>query len=65
VKPKLDPEVAVQSLVWVMRSANLKETSINPAFQDHFKMICNFPEARGKIAFDDERGMLLLLDWDD
>lgn len=65
MKQKLDPETAVNALRDLLRASNLKETPIALHLQDHFKMIANFPEAKGKIAFDDERGMLLLLDWDD
>ena len=65
MKPQIDPELAVNALRDVLRAGNRKEIPIADYLQEHIKMIASFPEAKGKIAFDEERGMLLLLDRDD
>ncbi len=61
----LDFEREVQLLVWVLRSMGVKKIPVAEHLYEFTKMICNSPEAQGKIAFNEKRGMLLLMDRDD
>jgi hypothetical protein len=58
----LDPEVAVQALVDLLRATGNREIQIAPHLQDHIIFIASLPEAKGKITFDAENRMLSLVD---
>jgi hypothetical protein len=59
---KLDPQVAVQALVDLLRATGSREIQIAPHLQEHIASIAKLPEAKGKLSFDTENRMLLLVD---
>jgi len=58
---KLDPVVAVQALVDLLRATGSREIQIAPHLQEHIAYIASLPEAKGRISFDTENRMLSLV----
>jgi hypothetical protein len=60
----IDPELAVQTLVDILRLNKRKQLPIHEKLQPQIQYVASLPEAAGRIGFDAERGLLLLLEDD-